>query len=304
MTMSPDIARKVASGFLEATGQALLSGDFDLFRDCFRLPQSIVTVGGTRLLETETDLRQTFEEVRRHYARIGMERLDRWIEVALFDGPDVIRSCHVTHMLSQDGRLLNSPVLTLSRIVRAGDRWWIAGTQYSVPADGPHGQALLSANRDRDQAAQGGGAAEAIFQHHLDRVTRAYVEDRFDLLSEAVQYPLFVQASAGTMVIADQKALEEDFNRLTTQLRIHAVTDIVRRVQSAEIIGDRRIHGAYRTHILSGERLVIPAYKSAMTVEQGDDLNWRMTSVTHPIGHPTLQSQPAPKPGFGQGGYA
>ncbi|KHQ50463.1 hypothetical protein [Mameliella alba] len=300
MNLSPDTAHDVAASLLAATGDALTTGDFELFRRNFRLPQAIATIGGTRTLRSDEDLRRTFDQIQAHYAEIGLHRLDRWIEVALFDGPDEIRSCHVTHMLSKSGKLLNTPILTMSRLLREGERWLIGGTQYTISAESAHGQALLSGGGPyRAQGA--GGAAEAIFQNHLDRVTRAYMEDRFDLLMAAVQLPLFLQASEGAILISDIQQLQEDFSRSITRLRVQSVSDIVRRVQSAEIIGEKRIHGTYRTHILSAEQLVIPAYKSAMSIEMGTDLNWRMTSVMHPIGHMTLPDGPGDAKGYGPG---
>ncbi len=301
MPQSPDIAHEVAARLLADTGDALMTGDFELFREQFLLPQSIATIGGTRTLRTEEDMRRTFGQIQVHYARIGLDRLDRWIEVALFDGPDEIRSCHITHMLSKSGKLLNRPILTMSRLLREGDRWLIGGTQYTISAESPHGQALLSDGPPYSPKSAG-GAAEAVFQNHLDRVTRAYMEDRFDLLMAAVQLPLFLQASEGAMLISDIQQMQEDFNRSVTRLRVQSVTDIVRRVQSAEIIGEKRIHGTYRTHILSRDQLVIPAYKSAMSIEMGADLNWRMTSVMHPIGHLTLPEGPGESGGLGPGG--
>ncbi|WP_417210115.1 hypothetical protein [Antarctobacter sp.] len=300
--MTPDTAKKVASSLLDATGRALMSGDFDAFAGCFRLPQSIGTIDGVRLLNTKADLERAFDRVRAHYADIGLAKLDRWIELALFDGPTVIRSCHMTHIRSADGQLLKDPVVTLSQLVCENDQWRIAGMLYSVPSDSDHGRALLSggAQPSTDQAQK--YAAEAVFQSYLDRVTRAYLDGQFATLSEAVQLPLFVQTSTGTMVVMRTDHLEEDFNRTVTQLRVHGVSDIVRRVHIAEMVGDRRIHGAYRTHILSGARLVIPAYKSAMTIEQGADLTWRMTSVIHPMGHLTMQAQIDAQDAPGHGG--
>lgn len=291
MPQSPETAREVAARLLAVTGDALMTGDFELFREQFLLPQSIATIGGTRTLRTEEDMRRTFGQIQEHYAKIGLDRLDRWIQVALFDGPDEIRSGHITHMLSKSGKLLNRPILTMSRLQRVGDRWMIAGTQYTISAESPHGQALLSGGSPHSPQGAG-GAADAIFQNHLDRVTRAYMEDRFDLLMAAVQLPLFLQASEGAMLISDIPQMQEDFNRSVTRLRVQSVTDIVRRVQSAEVIGEKRIHGTYRTHILSRDQLVIPAYKSAMSIEMGEDLNWRMTSVMHPVGHLTLPDGP------------
>lgn len=291
MAGSPDNAFAVASRLLEITGEAMLSGAFERFADCFRLPHVLGTMDGTRLLQTREDLLRVFQEVRGLYAALGVDRLDRWIEAAQFDGPDQIRSAHVTHLLSREGALLRAPFTALGRIVNDGAGWKIAGTQYTVEQDTDHGLALLSAGaRDAAATADPDGAA-AVFQCLLDRVALAYLGNDFESLLAAIQLPLFVQASHRTLVFTTRDEVEADFRRYATEFRIHGVTDVVRRVTQAGMVGDRRISGSFRTHILNGTQLVIPAYRSAMTIEQGDDLVWRMTSIIHPMGHLTLEDK-------------
>ncbi len=284
----------VASGLLEATGAALQSGDFDGFARCFHVPSTLATMDGVRCLSDMDALRDSFRQVRSHYAEQGIARLDRWVAAALFDGPDLIRSCHVTRFVGQGGTEPKPTVAALGRIERIGDgNWRIAGTQYSVHQDSDFGRALLGEARKIEVASASSTAAEAVFQHLLDRVTRAYLDDRIDLLQSAVQFPLFVQGSSTTQVLTSPEELTADFRRYRTQFLVHRVTDAVRRVTHAEQVGERRIQGGYRTHILSGHQLVVPAYTSAMTLEQGEDLNWRMTSVIHPMGHLTLETKVA-----------
>lgn len=288
MRTAPDSAAEVATGLLEITGEALLSGAFDRFADCFRLPQALATLDGARVLRTRDDLRRVFDEVRGLYARLGVARLDRWVEAALFDGADRIRQAHVTHLLSREGALLRPPFTDLAEIVREGGRWRVAGNQYTVEKGSDHGQALLSAGVRPEPVVGPDSPAAAVYQGILDRVTRAYLTDDFALLIGAVQLPLFVQASHRTMVFATREEVEADFRRYMTEFRVHRVSDAVRRVSHAEMVGTRRITGGFRTHILSGAQLVVPAYKSAMTIEQGEDMAWRMTSIIHPMGHLTL----------------
>ncbi|SMX46163.1 hypothetical protein [Maliponia aquimaris] len=304
MTTAPDSAAEVATQLLEITGEALLSGAFDRFAECFRLPQVVATMDGARVLRTRDDLRRVFDEVRGLYAELGVARLDRWVEAALFDGPDRIRQAHVTHLLSKEGALLRPPFTDLAEIVREDGRWQVVGNQYTVETDTDHGRALLSAGVRPEAEAGPDSPAAAVFQGILDRVTRAFLTGDFETMFAAVQLPLFVQASQGTRVFATRDEVEADFRRYVTEFRVHGVTDAVRKVTSAEMVGARRITGGYRTHILSGAQLVVPAYKSAMTVEQGDDLAWRMTSIIHPMGHLTLtdksEARNLPCPGDGR----
>lgn len=291
MRETAEDAVAIAAELLEITGAALHSGDSDAFADCFHLPNTLATMDGLCLLETVEDVRNAFRKARAHYAEIGLARLDRRIVAALFDGADQVRNCFVTRFLDGNGHELRPSVASLGRAARIDGRWLITGTQYAVHKDSDQGRALLEPGPAIQLDAAGNTPAEAVFQNLLDRVTRAYLEDRFDLLEEAVQLPLFVQASESTKVFTTTADLEADFRRYMTRFLVHRVTDVVRRVTHAEQVGDRRIHGAYRTHILSDAQLVIPAYNSATTLEQGDDLAWRMTSIIHPMGHLTLDRE-------------
>lgn len=300
MPMSPDTAHGIASSLLDATGRALVSGDFDGFIRCFRLPQTIAAIDNVQHLNTKADARRVFDKIRAHYSDVGLSRLERRIELALFDGPEVIQSCHVARLLAEDGTDAKPQVETLSRLVCEEGQWLIARTQAIVPGASALGQALMMGAPSAPKRPDA-GPAEALFQAHLDRVTASYMDNDLEILCQSVQLPLFVQTSKGAVVMSTPDDLKEDFNRMVTSLRVRGVTDIVRRVHFAEMVGDQRIHGAYRTHILSGAQMVIPAYKSAMTLEQGQDLRWRMTSVIHPMGHLTTTAKQTPQ---GPGGVA
>ncbi|MGP6089528.1 hypothetical protein [Antarctobacter jejuensis] len=291
----------VASGLLEATGATLRSGDFDAFARCFHLPNTLATIGGIRRLSNQQEMKQAFDEIRAHYDALDLGLLDRWIAAALFDGPDLIRSCHVTRFIDRGGAVTRPTVAALGRLERRdGGDWRISGTQYSVHQDSDYGKALLGEAKLIDAASAASTAAEAVFQSVLDKVTTAYLEDRSDILLNMVQFPLFVQGSRSTQVMTAPEDLLPDFRRYRTQFLVHRVTVVVRRVTHAEQVGNRRIQGGYRTHILSGEQLVVPSYDSAMTLEQGEDLNWRMTSVIHPMGHLTLDAKTADARDAGQ----
>lgn len=282
-------AMTVASALLETTGDALNSGDFDAFAACFKLPQTLSTMDGVRHLQTRDDMYRTFREVRAHYAALGLDRLDRWVEAALFDGSGVIRSAHVTHMLSATGQLLKPPFVSLSRLELHDGLWLISGNHYTVSAETDHGKALMSGGSLTAPDTPPKSTAEAVVQAHLDAVNRAYLSEDIDGLCASVQLPLFVQASRETQVFSSLDTLVPEFKRHCTQFKVHSVTDVVRTVTHAEMLGQRRIQATYRSHVLSGALLIIPAYKSTMTLQQGEDLNWRVTSIIHPMEHMTLE---------------
>lgn len=285
-------ATEAAAFLLEETGQALMTGDFDRFRPHFALPQGIATLAGARWLETEGDLHGIFREVVEHFRGIGVTRIERKVDSVLFDGPDRIHYSHGTRLLRADGTLARPVYPNLSSAERRSSGWQVTGSQYSMRGDAAHSRALLAGGAvktpDEEIAALGQPAA-AIFQHNLDAVTQAFLTNDVDLLSRHTQLPFFMQKSEGTQVFATPEALRDDLRRYAHEFRLHGVTDIVRLVKSVELVGRRRMHGTFRTHVLRGTDLLIPSYVSAMTLEQGDDLQWRMTSLMHPMGHLTIR---------------
>ena len=292
MPTTVETATKIASGLLEQSGIALLEGDFDRFAPLFAMPQSIATSDGARWLETRDDLHDVFRMVRSHYRDIGVARLDRRVEAALFDGNGRIHYSHITRFLRADGSLVKPPFNNLSRAVKGEAGWQVSGTQYAITEDPRHSRALLSSGSTVDAARQIellGQPAEAIFQENLDAVTRAFLTCDADLLLERMQLPVFMQKSTGSMLFATPEDLVQDLKRYDTEFRVHGVTDLVRTVKSVEMVGERRMHGTYRTHVLRGKDLLIPSYLSAMTLEQGEDLEWRTTSVMHPMGRLTVR---------------
>ena len=287
-----DEAADAAAALLDETGAALMSGDFDRFRPHFALPQGIATLDGARWLETEDDIRGIFREVVEHFRDIGVARIERTVDSALFDGPDRIHYSYTTRLLQADGGLARPAYPNLSTAGRRGMTWQVTGSQYSM-RDGPaHRGALLAAgvvSTKAEELAALGQPAAAVFQHHLDAVTRAFLENDAALLERQTQLPFFMQKSKGTQVFTTPQDLRDDLKRYALEFKVHGVTDIVRLVKSVELVGKRRMHGTFRTHILRGTDLLIPAYVSAMTLEQGEDLQWRMTSLMHPMGHLTVR---------------
>lgn len=144
--MSQDCAaEEIADELLFKTGKALISGDFDSFRGCFGLPHLIETEGGRRLLKTEDDLREVFEDVRRYYEADGITDVARTVVEARFLNADTIGSTHVTRLLKPDGPILRNPFPVYSVIRRHGHLDWRIMTSVYAILDCPaHNAALVS----------------------------------------------------------------------------------------------------------------------------------------------------------------
>lgn len=67
----------------------------------------------------------------------------------------------------------------------------------------------------------------------LDRTTRALLEGDFDLLCDAIRWPLSLQNTDGTVIPRDVEALRSNFDGALADFRMHEITDVVRVVKRA-----------------------------------------------------------------------
>jgi hypothetical protein len=132
MPYSPITARNVASILLERTGDALLTGDFELFHPCFLLPQEVQTFEGRRMIKNKEDLRQLFDGVRAFHRKSNITQLVRNCVEASFLDPDTISSTHESRLL-RGAELIERPYPVHSILKRVGMDWQIVSSEYAVP---------------------------------------------------------------------------------------------------------------------------------------------------------------------------
>lgn len=283
-----DAAATIAQRLVEETGAALLARDFVLFAAFFRLPCLVATPEGARLLRHRDELRKIFDRLSAHYLDFGDVTLERRVIEAMFDGPDLLRFSFRDSAIV-DGKIVEGPIAAHSTAARDGETWHITDSHALVARDSVQNAVLMRAGPG-DEPAPPEGTPEvlAIFQKNLDSVTEAYFTSDFDLLRRATALPLFQQGSRGPVLFATDDDLRRDFEKYLTVIRLRGITDLVRAVTSAHALGAARIHGTCRTHVLGGTQLLMPSYVSAITLEQGEDLAWRMTSIMHPLETMTL----------------
>ena len=283
--------KDMAQSSLDRTGEALMTRDFDLFARFYDVPYTIATESGIAYRATRDELRAGFEDAADHYRDSGVTRMDREVEF-LVGEQNSLRFSYLTRLMAGD-RLIRAAYPNIATMKKRDGVWKTVATEHIVSDSDAFTGALLRVDHDnrgdRDSAV-------AEFQDVLDRVTRAYLTNQFDLLADAVSLPLFMQGSRARQAFATRAELEADFRHYQREFELHQITDIVRLVKSAVRAGSGRMHGTYRTHILCGTQLFLPAYTSAMTLVRDDAHGWQIATIMHPIGHWTHNSrQDAPE---------
>ena len=128
-TASPS---EISETLLARTGDALLSHDFDTFAECFCMPYSIETVNGHRTIESQADLRLTFDAVHAHLAKQQVTIMARHCVSAIFRSPDEVAATHETRLISRD-ILVQEPYPAFSLIKRQPNGSWQVGfTSYVI----------------------------------------------------------------------------------------------------------------------------------------------------------------------------
>lgn len=143
--LSPASAMDLAQIFLDQTGHAMETGNFDQLAACFAFPQEIDTFDGRRLISTPQELKEIFDSVRRHYQSLGATSVVRHVVQAEFEDPDTLIATHETRVLNHD-QLVQTPFPVFSVAKRTEDGWKITMSQYAI-VDAPAHNAALSGHK-------------------------------------------------------------------------------------------------------------------------------------------------------------
>lgn len=132
MSTDPKLAKEIAEDLLHRTGDALISGDFEAFIDCFHLPHSVLTANGENKLETAADAERVFKSVREFHKRAGVTEMVRNSIAAEFCDPDTINATHETRLLSQN-RFVEEPYPVFSVLRKIDGKWVGVSSEYAIP---------------------------------------------------------------------------------------------------------------------------------------------------------------------------
>lgn len=124
-------ALDIVEELVTATGTALMKDDFPSFRDRFAFPHVVITFSGERIVETEDQLRDTFDKVQTHYRLSGVERMERTVLHGEFQDVETILCAHETRLFRQD-KLVQKPISVSSHLELLDGAWKITHTDYII----------------------------------------------------------------------------------------------------------------------------------------------------------------------------
>lgn len=124
-------ARDVSEFLLARSSDAMMSGNFDMMRQCFEIPQEIQTFDGTKLINSVEELEATFRAIRAYHRRAGITEMVRHCLEAVFKGPDEVEATHVSRLLAGNV-LVNGPHSVFSVLRRREGIWRIASSKYAI----------------------------------------------------------------------------------------------------------------------------------------------------------------------------
>lgn len=128
-------ARNIAEALLRRSGDALISGDFEMLSKCFHFPNTIETIKGAERLENPEDLRKVFDGVRLQFRRMGVSLLERHVVAADFRDERTITSTHQTRLFNGT-QLLQAPFPVFSVVTLGTDGVWrIKQSMYGLEGD-------------------------------------------------------------------------------------------------------------------------------------------------------------------------
>lgn len=135
------MAREIAQQLLDQTADALLSGDFDRFLPCFKVPHYVETIQGKQTIETVDAFQTLFQRVSRSYEDLQVTDLVRICDIAEFRSPTRIEATHTTHIMAGNQPVME-PYPCFAMIELIDDRWLVASSQYAVDKSTSHGRAF------------------------------------------------------------------------------------------------------------------------------------------------------------------
>ncbi|MEM9432790.1 MAG: hypothetical protein AAGA12_02620 [Pseudomonadota bacterium] len=139
-------AKEIYQDMLDRIGQAYFDDDFDYIRRVIFVPHTFVTFESTYVMETETDLRKMYDNLRVHFRSQNIDTYHRVCHAAEFKSSTLIEGMHVTHMLSDVQQVEDSyPVRSFLKCV--DNVWQVFCSDNAITEDGWHSRALKHAKK-------------------------------------------------------------------------------------------------------------------------------------------------------------
>lgn len=266
---------RISAALLARTAEAMLARDFPAFADGFWFPLTMTTISGRIEVATREDFEPSFLAISDHYRALGATGLPRTIEAVEFRNPDEIVSTQVHRVVAGTVDLV-APYWVISTLRRLDGKWRCSFVEYLLSDTSPQGRAFL-ASRTNDPE------ATAIYQQHLDVLSRAILAADFDSFALRISLPHKITTETDTIEMTTPEELERAFRSFSDLYIQQGVTDFVRIVTSAHFRGPDEIIGTHESHKLRNGLRVQAPYPNRIRLLRGADRQWRETHCANAI---------------------
>ena len=137
-------AYDITTPMIQQTGEAIRTGDFDLYMRHFAIPFVMETHEETFVFRSRYEMQQHFEGVCRYRAENNIVASRRENVSAEFSDSDTISLVHISHLLREDRSVFDRPYPTYSIIRNVGGRWLTHYCLYGVDKQDSFERALLN----------------------------------------------------------------------------------------------------------------------------------------------------------------
>jgi len=148
----------ISDEMLEQTRLAAFTRDFTLFSRWFVLPHTVTTFEKSRVITTIAEMEMVFNAQCDGFVAMQVTDMVRKCMPADYDGPDCIKSMHVTHLMS-GSRRAQDPYPALMMLERHDGEWRVSKSDYAVKAGSGFEKALSKmpplASQSTDNETQG-----------------------------------------------------------------------------------------------------------------------------------------------------
>ncbi len=145
--------------------------------------------------------------------------------------------------------------------------------------------------------------ALAIYQRHLDTLTRALLAGRFEDFVINLSFPHKVVTTSNHFIAEGAEDTRHMFDDYLACLRAEGITDLIRIAQDARFVSDDEITGTHISHRMRGANRVMDPYHNHLRLVRGADNTWREAGCFNSIANkagafgiivPVTKQPPAP----------
>lgn len=264
--------------FIDRLSSSFVTGDITLWRGAVRLPLSRVTKDGIIEARSEEDFRADFEAYRATFAREAVTQIRREVKSVEMLDADQALATYDTEIL-RGHEVLFEPYTSSMMLLRVDAEWKCIAVMNALSTT-PKRAAPGTTPMERTPE-----VAKAIYQEHLDQVSRAMISGTFDAIARHVRLPCLMGTLDAETTFHKMEPLLNTLRHFVENLRRLGMTDYIRICNEAQFTTATRIEGWHVTHVLtSGSHMVTP-YKCEGVLELTEGV-WCMTvGRSHVMNH-------------------